>query len=148
MRILLAVGESCRYVRTSIFVFLFRSPLVYKFRILHRPRSVLPPVLRAMRPRPLPYTLLGGNNNDVRVFSLSSGLLLGVLGILWGDRDKEDTVPPYIKRQLLKAQRALRDDNYPAASKAYHSALERLASSQFAESQVYIEARAVVLDKV
>ena len=84
MRILLAVRESCRYVRTSIFVFFVRSPLVYKFRILHRPRSVLPPVLRAIRPRPLPYTLLGGNNNDVRVFSCGMKYLARCPGYTMG----------------------------------------------------------------
>ena len=68
--------------------------------------------------------------------------------MLWGGRDKEGEVPLYIKQQLLKAQRALRTGEYELASEAYHKALHRLASSEFAEAQPYIEARAVVLDKV
>ena len=48
----------------------------------------------------------------------------------------------------LKAQRALRDGDYEGAEKAYHDALRRLGTSEYANSQTYIEARAVVLDKV
>ena len=72
----------------------------------------------------------------------------GFLGLLWGDGDKQDAVPQYIKRQLLKAERAMREGDYVAAGGAYHRALGRLGQSQFADSQVYLEARAVVLDKV
>lgn len=74
--------------------------------------------------------------------------LIGVLGLLWGGKDKEDIVPPYIKHQLLKAQRTLRDGDYKRAEDYYHRALRRLATSPYAQSQPYIEARAVVLDKV
>ena len=72
----------------------------------------------------------------------------GFLGLLWSGRDKEDEVPAYIKHQLLKAQRALREGDHETAGEAYHRALKRLASSEYATSQAYIEARAVVLDKV
>lgn len=71
-----------------------------------------------------------------------------MLGIIFGGRDEDQKVPPYVKRQLIKAQRALRDGDYVAASKAYHRALERLAGSEYAQTQGFIEARAVVLDKV
>jgi tetratricopeptide (TPR) repeat protein len=134
-----AARLKAQHVRASFYcrsVLLFRSPaLVYKLRILHRLCSVSPPPVLCIpglsrRPRPLPY-ILGGV----------------LLSVLW-DRDKEDTVPPYIKSQLLKAQRSLRDGDYTAASEAYHRALKRLATSQFAETQPYIEARAVVLDKL
>ena len=112
-----------------------RIPL-YSLRILYPYRSVSSPFPRVRgghSSRPLPYTLLGS----------------GFLATLWGGRrEKEDEVPQYIKQQLLKAQRALRSGDYQAASKAYHEALRRLATSQFAEFQVYLEARAVVLDKV
>ena len=127
-----ALRESAIRVRA-----LLRTPTAFpilKFRILHRPRSVSAPVMcirGPSKPRPLPYTLLGG-----------------ILGVLWGGRDKEEEVPLYIKQQLLKAQRALRTGEYELASEAYHKALHRLASSEFAEAQPYIEARAVVLDKV
>ena len=72
----------------------------------------------------------------------------GILGLFWGGQDKEDVVPSYIKHQLLRAQRALRDGDYTQAEDCYHRALHRLATSTYAQSQPYIEARAVVLDKV
>ena len=57
-------------------------------------------------------------------------------------------MPASVKQHLLKAQRALRDGDYEGAEKAYHDALRRLGTSEYANSQAYIEARAVVLDKV
>jgi len=63
-------------------------------------------------------------------------------------RDEEDRVPPAVKRQLTKAQRALREGDYDSAGRAYHNALRKLATSEHANAQAYIEARAVVLDKV
>ena len=74
--------------------------------------------------------------------------LTGVFGSLWKGHDKEDKVPASVKQHLLKAQRALRDGDYEAAEEAYHDALRRLATSEYADAQAYIEARAVVLDKV
>lgn len=72
----------------------------------------------------------------------------GILGLFWGGRDEEDQVPASIKQLLLKAQRALRDEKYDVAGEAYHKALTRLGTSEHASAQAYIEARAVVLDKV
>ena len=57
-------------------------------------------------------------------------------------------MPLAVKSQLKKARRALRDGDYNAADRAYHRALKRLAGSEHANAQAYIEARAVVLDKV
>ena len=71
----------------------------------------------------------------------------GIFGLLWS-KDEEEKVPVYIKYQLLKAQRAIRKDDFDSAEKAYHRALRRLATSQYASSQAYLEARAVTLDKV
>ena len=53
-----------------------------------------------------------------------------------------------MKSHLKKAQRALRNGDYDAADRAYHRALKRLVGSEHANAQAYIEARAVVLDKV
>jgi tetratricopeptide (TPR) repeat protein len=99
---------------------------------LARSALLKPRRLRAIRPRPLQYNLLVG----------------GVFGLLWKGRDKEDKVPASVKQHLLKAQRALRDGDYEAAEEAYHDALRRLATSEYADAQAYIEARAVVLDKL
>ena len=57
-------------------------------------------------------------------------------------------MPAFVKRKLLTAQRALREGDYEAAGGAYHDALKRLATSEHSSAQAYIEARAVVLDKV
>lgn len=71
----------------------------------------------------------------------------GILGFLWG-KDEEDKVPRSIKRQLGKAQRAHRKGNYTTANVAYHKVLKSLATSEHSNTQAYIEARAMVLDKV
>ncbi len=64
------------------------------------------------------------------------------------EEDEEEKVPPSVKRQLLLAQRALRERDFPGAEAAYHRALQLLGGSEHAESRAYIEARAVTLDKV
>lgn len=71
-----------------------------------------------------------------------------MFGFLWGGHDEKDKVPASVKQQLLKAQRALREGKYEVAGKAYHNALRRLGTSEHASAQAYVEARAVVLDKV
>ena len=72
---------------------------------------------------------------------------LGFLGFQ-DDEDDKGKVPPSVKRELLKAQRALRNDDYSTAEECYHQALFSLNSSELSETQAYIEARAVTLDKV
>ena len=79
--------------------------------------------------------------------------VIGILGLFgFGSKEEEEAgkkVPPSIKRQLLKAQRALRNGtDYNEAERAYHKALELLAVSIHSSSQAYQEARAVTLDKV
>ena len=48
----------------------------------------------------------------------------------------------------MKAQRALRNEDYREAERVYHDALELLATSKYAGAQPYLEARAVTLDKM
>ena len=73
----------------------------------------------------------------------------GFFGLLKSEDEGDDEkVPPSVKRQLLKAQRALRNEDYGGAERAYHNALKLLATSEHASTQPYIEARAVTLDKV
>ena len=73
----------------------------------------------------------------------------GFFGLLKSEDEGDDEkVPPSVKRQLLKAQRALRNEDYGGAERAYHDALKLLATSEHASTQPYIEARAVTLDKV
>ncbi len=64
------------------------------------------------------------------------------------EEEGEGEVPPSVKRYLLLAQRALREGDYSNAETACHRALELLATSEYAGLRVFIEARAVTLDKV
>ena len=53
-----------------------------------------------------------------------------------------------IMRQLVKAERAHQKSRYVLAEKACHKALAGLVNSEHAEKRVYLEARAVTMDKV
>ena len=77
----------------------------------------------------------------------STHFTTGFLGLFKHEEDGEQ-VPPSIKRKLLKAQRALRNEDYRGAERVYHDALELLAHSKYASAQPYLEARAVTLDKM
>lgn len=67
---------------------------------------------------------------------------------IFGDKDDGSKVSPSVKRQLLKTNRALRKGDYSQAEKASHKALSLLMNSEHTEKQAYLEARAVVMDKV
>ena len=77
----------------------------------------------------------------------STRFTTGFLGLFKHEEDGKQ-VPPSVKRKLLKAQRALRNEDYRGAERAYHDALELLAHSKYASAQPYLEARAVTLDKM
>jgi hypothetical protein len=86
-----------------------------------------------------------------------AGLVLfaAIYGILEATKKEEDeddddgsTVKPSVKRQLLKADRALMRNDYSKAEAACHRALALLANSKHAEKQLYLEARAVTMAKV
>ncbi len=64
------------------------------------------------------------------------------------DEDEEGKVPLSVKRELLYAQRAHVSGDYSTAEQRYHDALHLLDSSEAAQSRVFLEARAVTLDKV
>ncbi len=64
------------------------------------------------------------------------------------EEDDGKKVSRSAKRQLLKAERALQSGDYAKAEKACHSALGILMKSEHAENRVYLEARAVTMDKV
>ena len=67
---------------------------------------------------------------------------------IFGEKDDGSIVSASVKRQLLKANRALRLGDYGQAEKASHKALSLLMNSEHTEKQAYLEARAVVMDKV
>ena len=67
---------------------------------------------------------------------------------IFGEKDDGSKVSASVKRQLLKTNRALRLGDYGQAEKASHKALSLLMNSEHTEKQVYLEARAVVMDKV
>lgn len=97
----------------------------------------------------LPYNFIGQLQYNfiglVSIYFTSTGLL----GLFKReDESGDEKVPPSVKRQLLKAQRALRSEDYGGAERAYHSALKLLATSEYTSTQPYLEARAVTLDKV
>ena len=76
--------------------------------------------------------------------------IYGIFGVTKEEEDDGDgsSVSPSIKRQLLKANRALKRRNYVRAEKACHQAMALLANSKHAQRQPYIEASAIVMDKV
>ncbi len=53
-----------------------------------------------------------------------------------------------MKRELLKAQKAHSNGDYSTADQCYHSALHLLSSTEHAQNQTYLEAKAVTMDKV
>ncbi len=71
----------------------------------------------------------------------------------WGGKEEEEDddgnkVSPSIKRQLLKADRALMNSNYHQAEKVCHKAMALVMDSKHAEKRAYLEARAFIMDKV
>ena len=73
--------------------------------------------------------------------------ILGLVGI-HDDEDEEGKVPLPVKRELLKAKRAQASSDYSTAEGCYHKALQLLATSEHAQTQAYVEARAVTMDLV
>ena len=62
--------------------------------------------------------------------------------------DEDTKVIRSVKKNLYKAEKALKKGSYSQAERACHAAMGILGSSKNAEKQVYLEAAAIVMDKV
>ncbi len=88
---------------------------------------------------------------DMPSFSPPVSFLSVSLYNLLGGRKKEDEdtrVIRSVKKNLFKAEKCLKKGNYSRAEEACHAAMAILGSSKNSEKQVYLEAMAIVMDKV